>query len=65
MRKVHTMLFRQLPDGGDGADGPEVERYSVTCAGPRIVVRRETEDGVQEPSRPVRVRGLGGSGGQM
>ncbi|WP_203349444.1 TIM-barrel domain-containing protein [Streptomyces sp. S-9] len=54
-----------VPDGGDGADGPEVERYSVTCAGPRIVVRRETEDGVREPSRPVRVRGLGGSGGQM
>ncbi|MDT6987406.1 glycoside hydrolase family 31 protein [Streptomyces lusitanus] len=54
-----------VPDGGDGADGPEVERYSVTCAGPRIVVRRETEDGVREPSRPVRVRGLGRSGGQM
>ncbi len=54
-----------VPDNGDGGDGPEVERYSVTCAGPRIVVRRETEDGVREPSRPVRVRGLGGAGGQM
>ncbi|MGA5417854.1 glycoside hydrolase family 31 protein [Streptomyces pseudogriseolus] len=54
-----------VPDNGDGGDGPEVERYSVTCAGPRIVVRRETEDGVREPSRPVRVRGLGGTGGQM
>jgi alpha-glucosidase len=54
-----------VPDDGDGGEGPEVERYSVTRSGPRVVVRRETEDGAQEPSRPVRVRGLDGTGGQM
>ncbi|WP_395759615.1 glycoside hydrolase family 31 protein [Streptomyces althioticus] len=54
-----------VPDGGDGGEEPEAERYSVTRSGPRVVVRRETEDGVQEPSRPVRVRGLDGTGGQM
>ncbi|MGC5235600.1 glycoside hydrolase family 31 protein [Streptomyces albogriseolus] len=54
-----------VPDDGDGGDGPEAERYSVTRSGPRVVVRRETENGAEEPSRPVRVRGLGGSGGQM
>ncbi|WP_225629435.1 TIM-barrel domain-containing protein [Streptomyces werraensis] len=54
-----------VPGGGDGGEGPEAERYSVTRSGPRVVVRRETEDGVEEPSRPVRVRGLDGPGGQM
>ncbi|MFB8782483.1 glycoside hydrolase family 31 protein [Streptomyces albogriseolus] len=54
-----------VPDDGDGGDGPEAERYSVTRSGPRVVVRRETENGAEEPSRPVRVRGLGGPGGQM
>ncbi|MFF8976543.1 glycoside hydrolase family 31 protein [Streptomyces cellulosae] len=54
-----------VPDDGDGGDGPQVERYSVTRSGPRVVVRRETEDGALEPSRPVRVRGLDGPGGQM
>ncbi|WP_431993600.1 glycoside hydrolase family 31 protein [Streptomyces albogriseolus] len=54
-----------VPDDGDGGDGSEAERYSVTRSGPRVVVRRETENGAEEPSRPVRVRGLGGSGGQM
>ncbi|MFE8955116.1 glycoside hydrolase family 31 protein [Streptomyces althioticus] len=51
-----------VPDGGEE---PEVERYSVSRSGPRVVVRRETEDGAQEPSRPVAVRGLDGTGGQM
>ncbi len=54
-----------VPDDGGGGEGPEVERYSVARSGPRVVVRRETEDGAQEPSRPVRVRGLDGTGGQM
>ncbi|MFF5343019.1 glycoside hydrolase family 31 protein [Streptomyces althioticus] len=54
-----------VPDGGDGGEEPEVERYSVTRSGPRVVVRREREDGAQEPSRPVRVRGLDGTDGQM
>ncbi|WPW18140.1 glycoside hydrolase family 31 protein [Streptomyces sp. HNS054] len=54
-----------VPESGDDGDGPEAERYSVTRSGPRVVVRRETEDGAQEPSRPVRVRGLDGTGGQM
>ncbi|MFJ8184183.1 glycoside hydrolase family 31 protein [Streptomyces sp. NPDC096105] len=52
-----------VPDGGDEGAEPEVERYSVTWSGPRVVVRREGEDGAREPSRPVRVRGLGRSGG--
>ncbi|MEV7406986.1 glycoside hydrolase family 31 protein [Streptomyces althioticus] len=54
-----------VPDGGDGGEEPEAERYSVTRSGPRVVVRRETEDGAREPSRPVRVRGLDGADGQM
>ncbi|WPP28661.1 glycoside hydrolase family 31 protein [Streptomyces sp. CL7] len=54
-----------VPDDGGGGDGPEAERYSVTRSGPRVVVRRETENGAEEPSRPVRVRGLAGAGGQM
>ncbi|MER7738658.1 glycoside hydrolase family 31 protein [Streptomyces sp. NPDC096538] len=54
-----------VPDTGDGGVEPEVERYSVTWSGPRVVVRREAEDGVREPSWPVRVRGLGRPAGQM
>ncbi len=54
-----------VPDTGDGGAEPEIERYSVTWSGPRVVVRREAEDGVREPSWPVQVRGLGRPVGQM
>ncbi|MEW1683725.1 glycoside hydrolase family 31 protein [Streptomyces sp. NPDC093594] len=54
-----------VPDTGDGGAEPEIERFSVTWSGPRVVVRREAEDGVREPSWPVRVRGLGRPVGQM
>ncbi|MEU6406459.1 TIM-barrel domain-containing protein [Streptomyces sp. NPDC046985] len=51
------------PDAGDGWDEPEFERYAVRWAGGRVVVDREGTDGAAGaggPSRPVRVRGLGG-----
>ncbi|WP_046731998.1 glycoside hydrolase family 31 protein [Streptomyces humi] len=48
-----------VPDAGDGWDEPELERYVTRWEGRRVVVRREGENGVSEPSRPVRVRGLG------
>ncbi|WP_055524252.1 glycoside hydrolase family 31 protein [Streptomyces graminilatus] len=48
-------------DAGDGWAEPEVERYVTRWEGRRVVVERDGEDGVVEPSRPVRVRGLGGS----
>ncbi|MEV8593978.1 glycoside hydrolase family 31 protein [Streptomyces sp. NPDC052012] len=48
-----------VPDAGEGWAEPEIERYTARWAGPRIVVEREHEDGVREPSHPVRVRGLG------
>ncbi|MEU5313768.1 glycoside hydrolase family 31 protein [Streptomyces sp. NPDC021562] len=48
-----------VPDAGDGWDEPEVERYVARWEGRQVVVRREGENGVGEPSRPVRVRGLG------
>ncbi|MFI8205529.1 glycoside hydrolase family 31 protein [Streptomyces sp. NPDC085937] len=54
-----------VPDTGDGGVEPEIERYSVTWSGSRVVVRREAEDGAREPSWPVRVRGLGRPAGQM
>ncbi|GKQ40056.1 glycoside hydrolase family 31 protein [Streptomyces sp. A012304] len=48
-------------DAGDGWDDPELERYVARWEGGRgVVVEREGEDGVCEPSHPVRVRGLGG-----
>ncbi|MCG7208030.1 glycoside hydrolase family 31 protein [Streptomyces arenae] len=47
-----------VPDAGDGWDEPELERYVARWEGRRVVVRREGENGVSEPSRPVRVRGL-------
>ncbi|MFI6038473.1 TIM-barrel domain-containing protein [Streptomyces sp. NPDC051315] len=50
-----------VQDAGDGWDEPEIERYVVRWkGGRRVVVEREGEDGVREPSHPVRVRGLGG-----
>ncbi|MEU1405265.1 glycoside hydrolase family 31 protein [Streptomyces sp. NPDC005728] len=48
-----------VPDAGDGWDEPEIERYAARWQGRRVVVTREREDGAGEPSRPVRVRGLG------
>ncbi|MEU2771653.1 glycoside hydrolase family 31 protein [Streptomyces sp. NPDC007162] len=48
-----------VPDAGDGWDEPEVERYVARWEGRQVVLRREGENGVGEPSRPVRVRGLG------
>lgn len=49
-------------DAGDGWEEPEIERYVARWDGVRgVVVEREGEDGVREPSYPVRVRGLGGS----
>ncbi|MEU1517778.1 TIM-barrel domain-containing protein [Streptomyces sp. NPDC005811] len=46
-------------DAGDGWGEPEVERYVARWEGRQVVVEREGEDGLHEPSRPVRVRGLG------
>ncbi|MCT7354946.1 glycosyl hydrolase [Streptomyces sp. 15-116A] len=48
-----------VPDAGEGWAEPEIERYTVRWAGPRLVVERESDDGAGEPSHPVRVRGLG------
>ncbi|MGW0584347.1 glycosyl hydrolase, partial [Streptomyces sp. NPDC002920] len=45
-------------DAGDGWDEPETERYVARWEGREVVVERESEDGVHEPSHPVRVRGL-------
>ncbi|AQS70678.1 glycoside hydrolase family 31 protein [Streptomyces pactum] len=47
-----------VPDAGDGWVEPEIERYVSRWVGGRVVVEREGEDGVGEPSRPVHVRGL-------
>ncbi|MER5223065.1 glycoside hydrolase family 31 protein [Streptomyces flaveus] len=49
-----------VPDTGDGWDEPEVEQYVTRWEGQRVIVERDGEDGPGEPSRPVRVRGLGG-----
>ena len=46
-------------DAGDGWDEPEIERYVARWEGRQVVVEREGEDGVREPSHPVRMRGLG------
>ncbi|MFI7018842.1 TIM-barrel domain-containing protein [Streptomyces sp. NPDC050164] len=48
-----------VPDGGEGWDEPEIERYTARWMGWRVVVEREGEDGGGEPSHPVRVRGAG------
>ncbi|MET9682783.1 glycoside hydrolase family 31 protein [Streptomyces coeruleorubidus] len=48
-----------VPDGGEGWDEPEIERYTARWMGSRVVVEREGEDGGGEPSHPVRVRGAG------
>lgn len=48
-----------VPDGGDGWDEPEAERYVSRWEGQHVVVRRDGEGGPGEPGYPVRVRGLG------
>ncbi|MER8224570.1 TIM-barrel domain-containing protein [Streptomyces sp. NPDC094143] len=48
-----------VPDGGEGWDEPEIERYTARWMGARVVVEREGEDGGSEPPHPVRVRGAG------
>ncbi|MGI5371360.1 glycoside hydrolase family 31 protein [Streptomyces iakyrus] len=48
-----------VPDGGDGWDEPEIERYTARWSGSRVVVEREGEDGGSAPPYPVRVRGAG------
>ncbi|MFD5231810.1 glycoside hydrolase family 31 protein [Streptomyces qaidamensis] len=48
-----------VPDGGDGWDEPEIERYTARWRGSRVVVEREGEDGGGVPPYPVRVRGAG------
>ncbi|MFG2678592.1 glycoside hydrolase family 31 protein [Streptomyces sp. NPDC048392] len=54
-----------VPDAGDGWAEAEIERYVSRWEGRRVVVEREGEDGVSEPSRPVRVRGLAERSAQM
>ncbi|MDQ0747030.1 alpha-glucosidase [Streptomyces africanus] len=48
-----------VPDGGDGWDEPDIERYTARWVGSRVVVELEGGAGGGEPSRPVRVRGAG------
>ncbi|MGW7282330.1 glycoside hydrolase family 31 protein [Streptomyces sp. NPDC054844] len=54
-----------VPDAGDGWVEPEIERYVSRWEGDRVVVEREGEDAVSEPSHPVRVRGLVERSAQM
>ncbi|WP_186778835.1 glycoside hydrolase family 31 protein [Streptomyces salinarius] len=54
-----------VPDAGDGWVEPEIERYASRWEGRRVVVERSGEDGVREPSCPVRVRGLAERSAQM
>ncbi|MFJ8192120.1 TIM-barrel domain-containing protein [Streptomyces sp. NPDC096094] len=54
-----------VPDAGDGWGEPEIERYVSRWDGGRVIVEREGEDGVSEPSCPVRVRGLVEGSAQM
>ncbi|MFR9799641.1 glycoside hydrolase family 31 protein [Streptomyces sp. MS06] len=53
-----------VADAGDGWDEPEIERYVTRWEGPRVVVERHGEDGVHEPSLPVRLRGADQAGDQ-
>ncbi|MER6693671.1 glycoside hydrolase family 31 protein [Streptomyces minutiscleroticus] len=43
----------------DDGKGPVTERYVTRLRGGRVVVERHGENGPEEPSRPVRVRGPG------
>ncbi|GAA3801977.1 glycoside hydrolase family 31 protein [Streptomyces chiangmaiensis] len=48
-----------VPDAGDGWTEPEIERYVSRWKGRRVVIRRDGDDDGSEPTRPVRLRGLG------
>ncbi|WP_330456611.1 glycoside hydrolase family 31 protein [Streptomyces sp. NBC_00820] len=49
-----------VADAGDGWAEPEIERYVARLRGGEVVVTREREGGEDtEPSRQVRIRGLG------
>jgi alpha-glucosidase len=48
-----------VPDGGEGWDEPEIERYSARWMGSRVVVEREGGEHGSAPPHPVRVRGVG------
>ncbi|MFF6843810.1 glycoside hydrolase family 31 protein [Streptomyces tanashiensis] len=45
-------------DTGDGWEPAAIERYQSRLVDGRVVVERVTDDGVEEPGLPVRVRGL-------
>ncbi|MFF0205462.1 glycoside hydrolase family 31 protein [Streptomyces sp. NPDC005017] len=60
-----TGMGLMVADAGDGWEEPETERYVSRWEGRRVVVGREGEDGVGEPSHPVRVRGLAEGERQM
>ncbi|MEU9188723.1 glycoside hydrolase family 31 protein [Streptomyces sp. NPDC048484] len=47
-----------VTDSGNGWEEPEIERYVTRRQGKRVVVERDGDDGPDEPSVPVRVRGL-------
>ncbi|MFD8234812.1 glycoside hydrolase family 31 protein [Streptomyces sp. NPDC059696] len=47
-----------VPDGGEGWDEPEIERYTSRWRGSRVVVEREGEVSGGAPPYPVRVRGI-------
>ncbi|MEU3891731.1 glycoside hydrolase family 31 protein [Streptomyces sp. NPDC029041] len=49
-----------VPDGGEGWQEPEIERYTARWTGSRVVVERVGEDGGGAPPYPVRVRGTEG-----
>ncbi|MEU2118415.1 TIM-barrel domain-containing protein [Streptomyces sp. NPDC016459] len=45
-------------DTGDGWEPAEIERYQSRLVEGRVVVERVTDDGVEAPGLPVRVRGV-------
>ncbi|MFD3568647.1 glycoside hydrolase family 31 protein [Streptomyces sp. NPDC058667] len=45
-------------DTGDGWEPAEIERYQSRLVDGRVVVERVTDDGVEAPGLPVRVRGV-------
>ncbi|MGW0500666.1 glycoside hydrolase family 31 protein [Streptomyces sp. NPDC003007] len=49
-----------VPDGGEGWDEPEIERYTARWTGSRVVVEREGGEDGSAPPHSVRVRGAGG-----
>ncbi|MGW2931056.1 glycoside hydrolase family 31 protein [Streptomyces sp. NPDC001156] len=47
-----------VPDPGDGWAEAATERYVTRWKGRKVVVRRDGDDGKDEPTYPVRLRGL-------